>query len=96
MIRWFLFLALVLLNAQAHAFPWYAQGDNIRGAELMSPEERKAYVTRLQSMKTFNECKVYMQEHYLEIDKRAKAKNSVLPPVKGDPCEVIKSMGRIR
>lgn len=96
MIRLFPFLLIALLNASAHAFPWYAQGDNIRGAELMSPEERKAYVTRLQGMKTFNECKAYMQEHYLEIDRRAKAKNTVLPPVKGDPCEVIKSMGRIR
>jgi hypothetical protein len=68
---------LTLLQGQAHAFPWYAQGDNIRGAELMAPEERKAYVTRLQSMKTFDECKAYMQDHYLEIDKRAKARNTL-------------------
>jgi|JFJP01.1.fsa_nt_gi hypothetical protein len=96
MFRLFFLLVLTLLQGQANAFPWYAQGDNIRGAELMAPEERKAYVTRLQSMKTFDECKAYMQEHYLEIDKRAKARNAVLPPVKGDPCEVIKKMGRIR
>jgi len=96
MFRLFFLLVLTLLQGQANAFPWYAQGDKIRGAELMAPEERKAYVTRLQSMKTFDECKAYMQEHYLEIDKRAKARNAVLPPVKGDPCEVIKKMGRIR
>jgi hypothetical protein len=100
MFRLFFLLVLTLMQAllqgQAHAFPWYAQGDNIRGAELMAPEERKAYVTRLQSMKTFDECKTYMQDHYLEIDKRAKARNVMLPPVKGDPCEVIKTMGRIR
>ncbi len=96
MFRLLSLLVLTLLQGQALAFPWYAQGDNIRGAELMAPEERKAYVTRLQSMKTFAECKAYMSEHYLEIDKRAKARNAVLPPVKGDPCEVIKTMGRIR
>ncbi len=96
MLRLFLMFVLVLLNSQAQAFPWYAQGDNIRGAQLMSPEERKAYVARLQSMKTFDECKGYMQAHYLEIDKRAKERNTVLPPVQGDPCEVMKTMGRVR
>lgn len=96
MYRLFLFALLVLLNGQASAFPWYAQGDNFRGAQLLTPDERKAHVTRLQSMKTFDECKEYMQAHYLEIDKRAKAGNSVLPPVQGDPCGVMKTMGRIR
>jgi hypothetical protein len=47
-------------------------------------------------MKTFEECKGYMQAHYLEIDKRAKERNTVLPPVQGDPCEVMKTMGRVR
>jgi hypothetical protein len=96
MLRLFLLLALVALNGHALAFPWYAQGDNIRGAHLMTPEERKNYVSRLQSMKTFDECKGYMQAHYLEIDKRAKERGSVLPEVKGDPCEVMKTMGRVR
>jgi hypothetical protein len=96
MLRLFLLLALVALNGQAQAFPWYIQGDNIRGAQLMTPEERKSYVSRLQSMKTFDECKGYMQAHYLEIDKRAKEHGSVLPEIKGDPCEVMKTMGRVR
>ena len=92
----FLSVLLLLLNGPVLAFPWYSQGDNVRGAELMTPEERKDYVTRLQSMKTFDECKGYMQAHYLEIDKRAKARNVVLPPVQGDPCTVMKTMGRVR
>ncbi len=87
---------LVLLSGQALAFPWYAQGDNVRGAELMAPDERKAYVSRLQSMKSFDECRDYMQAHYVEIDKRAKARNVALPPIQGDPCTVMKTMGRIR
>lgn len=96
MNRLFLSVLLVSLNGPALAFPWYSQGDNVRGAQLMTPDERKAYVTRLQSMKSFEECKGYMQAHYLEIDKRAKAGNVVLPAIQGDPCEVMKTMGRIR
>jgi hypothetical protein len=96
MFRYLLPLVLLLLNGQALAFPWYSGGDNIRGAELMTPDERKTYVARLQSMKSLDECKGYMQAHYLEIDKRAKERNVVLPPVAGDPCVVMKTMGRIR
>jgi len=96
MLRLLLLLALVLFNGQALAFPWYAQGDNIRGAQLMTPDERKHYVSRLQSMKTFDECTGFMRAHYLEIDKRAKERGSILPEIKGDPCEVMKTMGRVR
>lgn len=91
-----LFAALLLLAGQAFAFPWYAQGENFRGAQLMTPEERKTHITRLQGMKSFEECRGYMNAHYLELDRRAKEKGALLPPVQGDPCEVMKTMGRIR
>jgi hypothetical protein len=84
------------LAGQAFAFPWYAGGDNIRGAQLMTPEERKAHVARLQGMQSFDECRTYMQAHYLELDKRAQEKHVALPPVQGDPCEVMRTMGRFR
>ena len=96
MNRIFLSVLLVLMSGQTLAFPWHAQGDNIRGAQLLSPEERKAYVSRLLDMKSAEECKSYMQSHYLEVDKRAKDRNVVLPPIQGDPCEVMLKMGRIR
>ncbi len=96
MFRISLLLALGLFQGQALAFPWYAQGDNIRGAQLMTPDERNAYVSRLFNMKSFEECRGYMQGHYLEIDKRAKERNVSLPPVQGDPCEVMQKMGRVR
>jgi hypothetical protein len=91
-----LIAALILVSSQAFAFPWYAQGDNFRGAQLMSPDERKAHVNRLQNMKSFDECKGYMNAHYLDLDKRAKEKGTTLPPIQGDPCEVMKTMGRFR
>jgi len=89
-------IVLMFIATQVQAFPWYSGGDNIRGAQLMSPEERKAHVARLQGMQNFNECRAYMQAHYLELDKRAKEKNVSLPPVQGDPCEVMRTMGRFR
>jgi len=92
----FLFLALMLVSIQAIAFPWYGQSENFRGASLMTPHERKSHVSRLQSMKSFDECKGYMNAHYLELDKRAKEKGTILPPIQGDPCEVMKTMGRFR
>jgi hypothetical protein len=89
-------VGLMFLSSHALAFPWYAQGDNFRGAQLMTPDERKAHVARLQNMKSFEECRGYMAAHYLDLDKRAKTKGASLPPVQGDPCEVMRSMGRFR
>jgi len=91
-----LLFATLLLSGQALAFPWYAQGENFRGAQLMTPEERKAHIARLQGMKSFEECRGYMNAHYLELDRRAKEKSAPLPPVRGDPCEAMRTMGRFR
>jgi hypothetical protein len=91
-----LLLLLMGLAGHAYALPWYASGDNFRGAQLMTAEERKAHVARLQGMPNFDECRTYMQTHYLDLDKRAKEKNVALPPVQGDPCEVMQRMGRFK
>jgi hypothetical protein len=91
-----LLLALLPVSQTVAAFPWYASGDNFRGAKLMTPEERKQHVSRLQNMRSFSECKDYMQAHYIELDKRAKAASVILPPVQSDPCEVMRTMGRFR
>lgn len=87
---------LALVSSQALAFPWYASGDNFRGAQLMTPEERQAHVARLQNMHSLEECQGYMQGHIQELDRRAKARGVNLPPVAGDPCAVMKGMGRIK
>lgn len=91
-----LLLLCLLLPIQAQAFPWFINTENIRGAQLMSPEERKNHLARLQAMQRFDECRTYMQGHYLMLDKRAKEQNVSLPPVKADPCEAMRLMGRIR
>jgi len=89
-------LVLTLVATLAHAFPWYASGDNIRGAKLMTTQERQAHAARLQSMKTLPECQAYWEAHNKEIDARAAAQQVELPPAKGNPCDVMLQMGKIR
>jgi hypothetical protein len=89
-------LALCLVAASAHGFPWYASGDNIRGAELMTPQERQAHVARLRSMKTLAECQAYWDAHNSELDARAAKQQIKLPPPQGNPCEAMARMGKIR
>ena len=89
-------LALSLFATLAHAFPWYASGSNIRGAQLMTEQERQTYVTRLQRMKTLAECQAYWEGHNKDIDARAAQQHVALPPVQGNPCQVMSKMGRIK
>jgi hypothetical protein len=92
---------LFLSSAGAHAFPTYASGDGFRGAELLTPEERKVHVAKMQSFKTYDECTVYVSAHEADLQKRATAKNVVLPAKStavfdGDPCKVMRFMGRVK
>lgn len=101
MKRLFALLLTALACQAAHAFPTYASGDGFRGAELMAPEERQAHVTKMQSFRTFEECQAYTAAHEVEIQKRAADRHVVLPPkntsvFNGDPCKVMRFMGRIK
>lgn len=101
MKRLFALLLTALACQAAHAFPSYASGDGFRGAELMTPDERKAHVAKMQSFHTFDECQAYTAAHEAEIQKRAAEQHVVLPPKNtgmfgGDPCKVMRFMGRIR
>jgi len=89
-------LMALCLSASAYAFPWYASGNGIRGAQLMTPEERQAHVARLQGMKSLPECEAYWTAHNQDIDVRAKKQNVQLPPVQGDPCQIMVQFGRIK
>lgn len=86
---------LMLVSAAAHAFPQYASG-GFRGAELMTAEEQAAHAQKLLDMQSYNECTVYMAQHHQEIDRRAAAKGVTLPVVRGNPCDVMRTFGRIK
>lgn len=95
----FRIVSAVLLLVAAHAaqaFPTYASGNGFRGANLMTPEERKEHVAKLQAMQTYPQCEAYMAAHEEVLQQRAKAQNVVLPPKGGNPCTVMRVLGRIR
>ena len=85
----------------AHAFPSYASGDGFRGAELMTPDERKAHVAKLLSMHDFSECETYTAAHEVDLQNRAANQHVTLPAKSttffdGDPCKVMRFLGRIK
>lgn len=101
MTRLFALLLTALVCQTAHAFPTYASGEGFRGAELMTPDERQAHVAKMQSFRTYEECQAYTAAHEAEIEKRAADRRVVLPPKNtsvfgGDPCKVMRFMGRIK
>ena len=90
-----LLAALIALGSPlAHAFPTYATG-GFRGTDLMTSDEVKAHVAKLLGIQTFAECEAYMDTHEAELQKRAKERNVTLPEKGGDPCKVMRFMGRI-
>jgi hypothetical protein len=95
-MKWMIALLALSASVSAQAFPWFASGDGIRGADLMTPQERQAHVAKLQSMKTLPECEAYWTAHNKDLDARAKKQGEQLPPVQGDPCQVMVMFGRIK
>jgi hypothetical protein len=89
--------ALLLAAAcqSAFAFPTYLTG-GFRGSELMTSGEIKDHVGHLLSMQTFSECTAYMDAHEEALQKRAQEKRIALPEKSGDPCKVMRTLGRIR
>jgi hypothetical protein len=95
-MRWIGVLLLSACSASALAFPWMADGENLRGAKYLTPEERKAHVARMTTFRTFAECRAYMDEHNRLVDERAAAQGVKLAPMQGDPCTVMRTMGRVK
>lgn len=49
------------------------------GWSMMSSQERNEHQERMRSMKTYEECKAYMERHHAEIAARAQAQGGTLP-----------------
>jgi hypothetical protein len=50
------------------------------GWTMMTPEERKAHHDRMGTMKDPGECRKYMDEHYKQMQERAKTRSEKLAP----------------
>jgi len=87
-------VAVMCASGMSFAFPWYASGEGIWGADLMTQEERLQYVKRIRDMKSYEECTAFLDAHRKEIQERARARNMSLLPPSGSPCEVMERMGR--
>jgi hypothetical protein len=64
------------------------------GLELMTPEERAAHRTQMQSLKSLDECNAYLADHRAAMAERAKAKGVALPEPHGNACERMQARGR--
>ena len=95
MNRAFLVFLLAVASQAANAFPTYATG-GFRGAHLMSSDEIKAHVAQLLSVQTFTQCESYMDAHEVTLQKRAVEQHVALPEKSGDPCKVMRFLGRIQ
>jgi hypothetical protein len=55
-------------------------GNNITpGWTMMTPEERNQHRERMQSMKTFDECQAYRDQHHQQMAERAKQRGANPP-----------------
>jgi hypothetical protein len=95
MNRFLLVLLLAVASQTANAFPTYATG-GFRGANLMNADEIKAHVARLLSAQSFTQCESYMDEHEALLQQRAQEQHVTLPEKSGDPCKVMRFLGRIQ
>ena len=56
--------------AQA-AGPWRANGENTRGWQLMSPEERIEHQAKVRGFTRYEDCRAYQIEHHRLMTERA-------------------------
>jgi hypothetical protein len=64
------------------------------GLDLMTPEERAAHRTQMQSLTSLKQCNEYMAAHHEAMVKRAQEKGVTLPEPRGNACERMQARGR--
>ncbi len=69
---------------------------NTSGWSMMSSQERTEHRDKMLNMKTYAECKAYLDEHRKTMEARAKEKGVAVPAgPRTDMCERMKQRGRI-
>lgn len=65
--------------------------DNTPGWALMTPQERDEHRERMRSMKTYEECKAYQEQHHERMADRAKERGGKPPAQpRRDACSGLK------
>ena len=66
---------------------------NVVGWQLMSPEERTAHGSMMHSLKTYDECNAYQEEHHKKMEARAKEQGTTLSEVNNNACDRMNAKG---
>jgi hypothetical protein len=57
----------------------------------MTPQERNDHRDRMRSMKTYDECKAYLEQHHAQMAARAQERRGkALPQPRQDACGGLK------
>ncbi|MGB0128163.1 MAG: hypothetical protein WBP72_11035 [Rhodocyclaceae bacterium] len=70
---------------------WVVSQENTPGYALMTAEERNAHRDQMRSVKSYEECKTYMDDHHRKMQARAKERGSALQVMRADPCRNMKA-----
>ncbi|MGB0127825.1 MAG: hypothetical protein WBP72_09310 [Rhodocyclaceae bacterium] len=75
---------------------WRASQGNTPGFLLMTPQERTEHQAKMGSVRTYGECKAYLDQHRSKMEAKAKEQGKTLTHMRADPCADMKAAGRIR
>ena len=67
--------------------------DNVRGWQIMTPEERTAHQEKMWSFKTCEECKASQEQHHKQMEARAKEQGKTLVAPRYNACDQMKAQG---
>jgi hypothetical protein len=74
---------------------WSFNADNTRGWPMMSREERGEHRNRMLSMKSYDECVAYLEQHHKRMEARAQERGRPGPAMPAQSmCERMKQAGR--
>jgi len=86
-------IPLILSSAFGHGWCWTCDQHNTVGWQLMSPEERKDHQARLAGFTSYSACKEYSSRHQKKIEERAATEGVVLPVMRENPCDAMRTKG---
>lgn len=81
-----LLIGLLMVGAVFGRGPWRASEENIRGWQLMTPEERIEHQRRIRSFTTLEACRRYQDSHHRSIEERARLRGLPAPGGGQDFC----------
>lgn len=93
---------LIALPAFSQPGPGAGQGkgpgfrfdqDNTPGWSLMTAKERTEHREKMLSLKSYDECTAYLDEHHKLMQERANEKGKSVPRTKTNACERMKARG---